>query len=442
MRILHYSLGFPPYRTGGLTKFCMDLMREQVREGNKVALLWPGQMKVLDKRVKIRKRKGINGIENYEVINPAPISYDEGIVEISRFIINGNLKLYKKFLGDLQPAVIHLHTFMGIHKNFLIAAKDMGIRIIYTTHDFFPICSKVTLFRNGKICEDDKCKNCPNCNTTALPMYMIMLLQSHTYSLLKDKFFIKKMRKKHRDKYLDNSKQKIWKHNNEDSDNYLNLRKYFYELLSLVDMVHYNSSLSKNIYEIYFGERKGMVLPITHGDIMDHRKEKEFGDTLKITYLGNQSTGKGYFLLRTVLDKLWGKGKNIRLNVYFTPTVPAAYIYSHERYSYSQLEQIFNDTDILVAPSIFYETYGFTVLEALSYGVPVIVSPTVGAKDNVQKGGIVLEEMTEEALEQAICSLNAKNLLQMNRSICRSNFDFEIRNMVKKLELLYEEEMK
>ena len=50
--------------------------------------------------------------------------------------------------------------------------------------------------------------------------------------------------------------------------------------------------------------------------------------------------------------------------------------------------------------------------------------------------------MTEEALEQAICSLNAKNLLQMNRSICRSNFDFEIRNMVKKLELLYEEEMK
>ena len=32
MKILHYSLGFPPYRSGGLTKFSMDLMREQIRE--------------------------------------------------------------------------------------------------------------------------------------------------------------------------------------------------------------------------------------------------------------------------------------------------------------------------------------------------------------------------------------------------------------------------
>ena len=42
MKILHYSLGFPPYRTGGLTKFNYDLMIEQVKEGNDVALLWPG----------------------------------------------------------------------------------------------------------------------------------------------------------------------------------------------------------------------------------------------------------------------------------------------------------------------------------------------------------------------------------------------------------------
>ena len=49
MRILHYSLGFPPYRTGGLTKFCLDLMIEQKNEGDEVALLWPGQMGFIDK---------------------------------------------------------------------------------------------------------------------------------------------------------------------------------------------------------------------------------------------------------------------------------------------------------------------------------------------------------------------------------------------------------
>ena len=48
MKILHYSLGFPPYRTGGLTKFCMDLMKEQVKEGHEVSLLWPGEIRLIN----------------------------------------------------------------------------------------------------------------------------------------------------------------------------------------------------------------------------------------------------------------------------------------------------------------------------------------------------------------------------------------------------------
>ena len=38
MRILHYALGFPPWRTGGLTKYCVDLMLTQKEQGYEVAL--------------------------------------------------------------------------------------------------------------------------------------------------------------------------------------------------------------------------------------------------------------------------------------------------------------------------------------------------------------------------------------------------------------------
>ena len=41
--------------------------------------------------------------------------------------------------------------------------------------------------------------------------------------------------------------------------------------------------------------------------------------------------------------------------------------------------------DVLIVPSIWKETFGFVVLEALSYGVPVIVSDNVGAKDIVKQ---------------------------------------------------------
>ena len=47
MKILHYALGFPPYRTGGLTKYCIDLMLTQVEQGHEVALLWPGQITIV-----------------------------------------------------------------------------------------------------------------------------------------------------------------------------------------------------------------------------------------------------------------------------------------------------------------------------------------------------------------------------------------------------------
>ena len=53
----------------------------------------------------------------------------------------------------------------------------------------------------------------------------------------------------------------------------------------------------------------------------------------------------------------------------------------HGRYSYDELEAIMDETDLLICPSVWYETFGYTVLEALSFGVPVLVSDTVGAKD-------------------------------------------------------------
>ena len=101
-----------------------------------------------------------------------------------------------------------------------------------------------------------------------------------------------------------------------------------------------------------------------------------------------------FFLLKAALDELWGKRQNFCLDIHFTPTEMSPYIKVHERYSYKDLREIFDETDVLVAPSIWHETFGFTVLEALSYGVPAVISGTVGAKDILVDGaGIVIEDI-------------------------------------------------
>ena len=57
MRILHYFLGFPPYRSGGLTKFAYDLMVSQAKNNDDVFALWPGKIKFFYDKVSIKKGK-------------------------------------------------------------------------------------------------------------------------------------------------------------------------------------------------------------------------------------------------------------------------------------------------------------------------------------------------------------------------------------------------
>lgn len=437
MKILHYSLGFPPYRSGGLTKFCMDLMREQKKQGNEVFLLWPGEIKKYGGKTQIRTGSEADGISGYEVINPLPVSYDEGIKELQEFMRGGDLEAYEEFLNGLKPDVIHIHTLMGLHENLLTAARANGIRLVFTAHDFFPVCPKVTLFRSGEICDSFKsCEKCGVCNCTALSLNKIKILQSPLYRDLKDSAIVKKLRKQHRDEFLGDQSEDMPGQASGTPEDYKALRDYYAGMLSCMDVIHFNSSVTKGVYEDVFDIPSGKIIPITHSDIRDNRRTKSYdGDILKIRYLGPQAAGKGYYILKAALDQLWLKRQDFRLDVHFTPVESAPYIIAHERYDYGQLESIFGDSDILICPSVLYETFGYTVLEGLSYGVPVIVSGTAGAKDILSDGsGIVIEDINTEKIEEVIDSLTKEELTKMNSRIVSDQHIMTVSEMAERIE--------
>lgn len=441
MKILHYALGFPPYRSGGLTKFCVDLMAQQAKEGHTVAMLWPGQVGFVNKKVIIRKHKNVKlrgqDVLNFEIINPLPVSFDEGIADVTAFTKNAKAEVYKKLLDRFQPDVIHVHTLMGLHKSFLETAKDKKIRLVFTAHDFFPICPKVTMFRHGAVCNCvQNCEDCGACNTTALSLNKIKILQSPVYRILKNSSVVKKIRKHHRDSYLSESTADDPVNAVGAVNDYKKLRNYYYSLLKLMDMIHYNSSVTKKVYESIFNLPNSCTVGITHSDIKDNRKIKAYSDNcLRIRYLGPQSGAKGYLLLRSALDKLWDVKKNFSLDVHFTPTESAPYIKSHDHYSYAELKRIFDETDVLVAPSIWYETFGFTILEALSYGVPVIISGNVGAKDILAQGaGVVIENIDAQKLFSTLQNITPNKLKAMNEIIVDKQKIMQIEDMSRKIE--------
>lgn len=453
MNILHYALGFPPYRRGGLTKYCMDIMLCQIKEGNNVGMLWPGKMNILGGKTIIKKRSSyvdiITGIDidSYEMINPLPVSLLEGVKDIEAFIRKVDITEFENFLDKINFDVIHFHTVMGLPYEFVVAARKKNIKLVITTHDYFGICPKLILMKNRCVCTNDNlCWDCVACNKNAISNKKLFILQSPVYRLLKESKLVKNLRKA----YLDANEQPIPKSENDEKmmdilsnyeSPYLKLRKYYIKIFESIDVIHFNSSLTREVYSRYMDVSKGVVINITHSNISDSRKTKEVHTPLQITYLGPKTEQKGYFLLREVLDELYSSEiKKFELNVYFNDRNGIEYLKTHVPYSYSELKTVMDSTDLLIMPSIWYETFGFTVLEALSYGVPVLISNNVGAKDLIEnyKSGIIVEESKEKLkyeLKKVI--LNNNIIESMNRYICNNqNIKTMIRH-VKEINELY-----
>lgn len=450
MKILHYFLGFPPYRTGGLTKFAYDLMQTQQKNGDKVFALWPGKIGFLkDKKIKIKERKKIDKIQNFEVINPLPVPLDEGISNIKAYTRKCDKNVYKELLEKLKPDVIHIHTLMGLHKEFIDVALENKIKIFFTAHDYFGICPKVVLYRDNKTCDNDlKCEKCIECNYSALSLNKIKIMQGMLYRKIKNFEIIKSLRQKHRNNFfkensnLKNAEDNIIAEREKKAEEYRKLRQYYTEMLEKIDIIHFNSTLTKKVYLKYIKPKNYVVLNITHKDISDNRKNKYLeSKKMRFTFLASTKPYKGFYMVKNVLDDIYKmKTYDFELNVYGNVLEKSEYMNVYENgFNQSDLAGIFSKTDMLIAPSLWYETFGFTVLEALSYDVPVLVSENVGAKDIVGKCGVIVKANDERDLKQKIECLDKDKILQMKQNILDT---FEIpswEEFCKKIRKIYEE---
>lgn len=412
MKIIHYFLGFPPYRSGGLTKYAFDLMKAQVNDGHEVLALWPGQIKSYSSQPKVRERKKVEGIRSLELINPLPVPLDEGIADFDAFTKRCDVSRYIALLKREKPDVIHIHTLMGLHSEFIQAANQCKIRVVMTSHDYFGICPKVTLYRYGECCDDDKgCTNCIQCNLASLSLKKIQILQSPLYRWIKDTVIVKRLRKQHRGQFFDKEEIPPMPDVNIEAlaEKYRALRAYYVAMYESIDFIHFNSTISEEIYKRYLIPRDYKVLTITHEGILPHQRKHIETSKRVILCLAPAKPFKGWNVLKAACDQLWSEGENIELRVYSpVPKLEPYMCVQEEGFTHGELEKIMNEADMLVAPSIWYETFGFTVLEALSYGLPVIVSDHVGAKDIVRDNGIIISSGNVDELKNAIQTLDRK----------------------------------
>lgn len=169
---------------------------------------------------------------------------------------------------------------------------------------------------------------------------------------------------------------------------YQALRAYYLRMLALADVLHFNSSMTREIYRRYMDTRHGFVAPVTHAGMGDHKRRKEaVRGALQVVYLGPMSAAKGFYACLEALDAAYAGGEHdFTLHVFGASATPRPYVRVHPAYRPVELGGILETADLVVVPSQAYDTFGLVVAEALSYGVPVVVTDRVGAKDLVRPG--------------------------------------------------------
>lgn len=469
MKIIHYIFGLPPVRTGGLLRYALDLISEQAKMGHEVSILIPGVIASdYPDNIKISKWKKQKGIPCYRIKNPVYIPNAYGINRPSAFMPAVSVEVYGNWLKKLQPDVIHIHSLLGLHREFFQAANELHIPMVFTTHDYFGLCPKIDYLKGNENCKSEDWGDCIGCSRNAYELRRLKLEQSEIYRRYCGTRFLMNLvhgkaaaqiknllKPAHRRNIEENAEEERNKNgaaaetpsNNDKKllEEYRSLQQYYRDIFQRIDYYHFNSSQTRSVFEACLGEKHGRVIPVINSSICDKRRKKKFGKMLRIGYLGTQMPMKGYYYLLQELDEVYQSGRqDFCLNTYLTESRETrGYIRNRKPFTPKQQEEVYGAMDLLVVPSLWRETFGMVVLEAISYGVPVLVSEHVGAKMLIEEhwhcGQIF--EASEGKLAGIVKEIydDRKKLEDMNRCILESKIALDYRGHVEEICEMYME---
>lgn len=423
MKIIEYTLGLPPYRRGGLPRYSTDLSLELSKE-DEVFLMYPGSINPFSYKVKVMLKKKNYPFKVIELRNALPVSLGLGIDNnnIDKFTAKRNIVEVKKIIDDIGPNVVHFHTLMGIPMEVLEYLHRQKIKTIFTTHDFYGLCPKMLSIEPIKALTNSNCTDdCMLCKNG--PSYAkLIIMQSHIYERLKENKLVKIVRK-NKKKQL--TSKKVSNSSTEKVLQKLELRRYYLKMYSLIDEFHFNSSVAQKYFMRFLPEVNGKVVPITHSNLNDNRNRKYLKhNNLVIGYVGPYDHKKGFFRMSRIANKI----TNVTIKFYGDIVNDSIFnrknVKNYGVVSQNTLTQAYKDMDVLVVPSLWHETFGFVVLEALLQGTPCLVSDTVGSKDLLPKEWVFKND--KELISKLEILKKSKVLKEEREKVRKLKLDYEI----------------
>ncbi|WP_161557402.1 glycosyltransferase family 4 protein [Acidisarcina polymorpha] len=158
---------YPPFQVGGAEKSVSLLAEALVRSGDEVSVitLHPEKTTVVEEKNGVRlyrvplynrfwpfARKEKRNVLLRQLWHTKDMWNREAAREVGRI------------LDEVKPDVVHVNNLLGFSVAVMKEIKKRKIRLVHTLRDYWMLCPKCTIFRNGTTCE----KRCLDCKVMSI----------------------------------------------------------------------------------------------------------------------------------------------------------------------------------------------------------------------------------------------------------------------------------
>jgi glycosyltransferase involved in cell wall biosynthesis len=297
----------------------------------------------------------------YSAYFPSRIDFRQlpflGKIEAMRsFIVYSEAeKKLVSLIDDYKPDIAHIHLFLGgLSNSILKALKKRNIPSVHTVHDYRLICPAYTFLdkenRTCEACKDGKFLRCAVKRCALEPKFtnsLMLALDAYYRALIQNPI----------------------------------------DLIDHFIFVSYFSKKKHSEYSNRFVTKSSILYNFMPGKMQRSPIRGEY-----MLYFGRLSREKGIEMLLDVAEKL-------RLKLVIAGTGPLEgriVSRSSETIEFvgyksgKELEEIIRNCSFVVVPSEWYENNPMAIIEAFSYGKPVIGSDIGGIPELLESGGGLL----------------------------------------------------
>lgn len=449
MRILYVNwapLWMGAEMGGGVNLYSLSMALEMKQKGHEVFSISSGFAYDLGKKTYIKRGPDHKGIVNYEVVNspvlaPGFFNHETPGQDLEEPVVEG---LFSGLLRKIRPDIVHFQNIEGFPAKCIGTAKDYGAKVIFSLHNYHPVCNQIYLLhRDAAICEDydngEKCVHCiappPKIKETlkrrvAWAFHRVPLggrLWNLSRALLLEPRFKGVIRfftdnaagfygggrgGEDLNKVAQGAAPPAGGSPELPAQGYVERRKGMIAAINRADLV---LSVSGFVGELYagYGVRKELIKCAHIGNTMaeigrsrtfSHR-QKRAKDKLSLIFLGITSVPKGLPFLLSTLEKMGREElSGIDLHIHargiaglkkltgpLSKKLSSLHLY--DGYKFEKLPDILAGMDMGIVPPVWFDNAPQVVFEMLAMEVPVLGASIGGIPDFVKDGenGLLFE---------------------------------------------------